>query len=109
MADCTINQSLCNLSPVTGPPRQRPLRVYAGGDPRSHTWQFEISDTAHNVIAWQLAVLPPGYPWTEAVATHYALAQAARHVAAHLPDARVLMVCTQPRRRQGREARRWAA
>jgi hypothetical protein len=85
--------------------------VRAVGDLASAGWFFIITDTGDQIVARNLGALPAyygGLRWSSLSANLYALAQAARWIAAHEPHSRVVMICTTPRADTGAKARRAA-
>jgi hypothetical protein len=88
-----------------------PIRIQAQANLRQRIFLWRISNTTREIVAWDYGILPE-YPWTQDLANFYALAEAARHIKAALPSARVTMtnLCSLPPRieRAGVEVR-WAA
>jgi hypothetical protein len=71
------------------------LRVRAVGNQQG--WYFVI-DEDRKPLAADFGPLPAGYPFTDETATLFALANASRCIEQNLPGARVVCVCTVPRR-----------
>src|ERR1044071_55581 len=87
-------------------PQARALRVRAVGS--IDGWHFIVADTGGQIVVRHLGALPAYYAGlrcSQATATLYALAQAARWLQSHEPQSHVAMICTTPRADTGAKVR----